>query len=362
MTSDADTAIDLSRAVEGKRVLITGGTGSLGKVLTRMILSGQFGRPRRVTVFSRDEGKHHAMRLAFHHLSAATEDIVYKDYASLLHFKVGDVRDYLALSIALRDVDVVFNAAALKQVPSCEYFPSEAVDTNILGARNIVRAIAQHGLPVQTVMGISTDKACHPVNVMGMTKALQERVFIAGNLDAPQTRFTCARYGNVLASRGSVIPLFHEQIRQGGPVTLTHPEMTRYFLTLEDAVRTIVSALAAGNRGEIFVPKAPAATIEMLARLQIGARPIRIETTGIRPGEKIHETLVAEDEAYRTTQMRDFYVIRPALPELARAPDRPALTGAYTSNQRLMDEGELADLLARNRLRVEDAPDFEALN
>lgn len=353
--------IDLSKAVEGKRVLITGGTGSLGRVLTRMILSGVYGRPRRVTVFSRDEGKHHAMRLAFHHMAAATEDIVYRDYASLLHFRIGDVRDFQSVAMALRDVDIVFSAAALKQVPSCEYFPGEAVETNIGGARNIVKAIALLDLPVETVMGISTDKACHPVNAMGMTKALQERVFIAGNLDAPQTRFTCARYGNVLASRGSVIPLFHDQIRNGGPVTLTHPDMTRYFLTLEDAVRTVVSALAAGNRGDIFVPKAPAAKIDLLARVQIGDRPIELRTTGIRPGEKIHEMLVAEDEAYRTVEVGDYYVIRPALPELCEPPQTPALDGPYTSNQRLMDAEALTALLTREKLRVEDAPDFASM-
>ncbi len=354
-------AIDMSRAVEGKRVLVTGGTGSLGKVLVRALLSGQYGRPARVTVLSRDEGKHFAMRLALKHISAASEDIIYRDYASILNFRVGDVRNYHSVVAALRDVDIVFNAAALKQVPSCEYFPSEAVETNILGPRNIVRAIADHALPVEVVMGVSTDKACHPVNVMGMTKALQERIFVAGNLDAPQTRFTCARYGNVLASRGSVIPLFHAQIAAGGPVTLTDAEMTRYFLTLDDAVRTIVAALVAGQRGEIFIPKAPAARIETLARVLIGDRPIRVETIGIRPGEKLHETLVADDEAYRTIERDGYYVIRPALPELGGAPSKPALRRAYTSDQRLMDAAQLADLLARNGLRVEDRPDFDAI-
>lgn len=352
---------DLSRAVEGKRVLITGGTGSLGKVLVRALLSGKYGKPSRVTVLSRDEGKHFAMRLALQHMSAASEDIIYKDYASILQFRVGDVRNYHSVVTALRDVDIVFNAAALKQVPSCEYFPSEAVETNILGPRNIVRAIAEHGLPVEVVMGVSTDKACHPVNVMGMTKALQERVFVAGNIDAPHTRFTCARYGNVLASRGSVIPLFHAQIAAGGPVTLTDATMTRYFLTLDDAVHTIMSALVAGDRGEIFIPRAPAARIDLLARLLIGERDIAITEIGIRPGEKIHETLVAEDEAYRTVERHGHYVIRPALPELGGVPTSPALRSAYSSNQRLMSEADIHDILARNGLRVEDKPDFEAI-
>jgi UDP-glucose 4-epimerase len=354
-------AIDLSRAIEGRRVLVTGGTGSLGKVLVRALLSGRYGRPARLIVFSRDEGKHFAMRLALNRLSAASEDIIYRDYASILTFRVGDVRNYHSIVAALRDIDIVFNAAALKQVPSCEYFPAEAIETNITGPRNIVRAIAEHALPVAVVMGVSTDKACHPVNVMGMTKALQERIFVAGNLDAPQTRFTCARYGNVLASRGSVIPLFHAQIAGGGPVTLTDPEMTRYFLTLEDAVQTIVAALVAGQRGEIFIPRAPAARIDMLARMLIGDRRLPVETIGIRPGEKVHETLVAEDEASRTVERDGFYVIRPALPELGPLPAEPALRAAYTSNQHLMGEAALGALLARNRLRVEDRPDFEAI-
>ena len=351
----------LSRVAEGKRILITGGTGSLGKVLTRCLLSGKFGRPERITIFSRDEGKHHDMRLDFHHMKAASEDIVYADAASVLHFRVGDVRDYASLTPVLRDVDVVFNAAALKQVPSCEYFVSEAVATNVLGPRNIVRAIAENDLPIEAVIGISTDKACHPVNVMGMTKALQERLFIAANVDCPATRFTCARYGNVLASRGSVIPLFHAQIAAGGPVTLTDRAMTRFFLSLEDAVTTIMAALAEGEPGEIYVPRVPGARIEMLARALIGTRPIALEVTGIRPGEKIHETLIAIDEAHRTIARGDYYVIRPALPELSPSIEASALDDAFTSAQYLMSEDELALTLARNRLRIEDAPDFRAM-
>lgn len=353
--------VDLSRAVQGKRVLVTGGTGSLGKVLTNSLLSGRYGRPEQVTIFSRDEGKHHDMRLDFRRMAAASEDIVYADAASILKFRLGDVRDYSSVLGALRDFDVVFNTAALKQVPSCEYFVSEAVETNILGPRNIVRAITENDLPVETVIGISTDKACHPVNVMGMSKALQERLFISANIGSPRTRFTCARYGNVLASRGSVVPLFHAQIAGGGPVTLTDPAMTRYFLSLDYAVTTIMNALVEGEPGEIYVPRVPGARIEMLARLLIGQREIGIEVTGIRPGEKIHETLIVEDEAYRTVERGDFYVVRPALPELAAAVERPALANAFTSNQYLMDEAELSELLAKERLRVEDAPNFSAM-
>src|SRR5687767_16038275 len=189
--------------LNGKRVLVTGGTGSLGKVLVRRLLAREMGMPKQITVFSRDEAKQHSMRLAFQRLRAPTDEVIYHNFEQLLQFRIGDVRDLHSVATVLREADVVFNAAALKQVPSCEYFPYEAVQTNILGPENIVNAIQEHALPVDTVIGISTDKACKPVNVMGMTKAIQERVFVQGNLRA-KTRFVCVRYGNVLASRGSV--------------------------------------------------------------------------------------------------------------------------------------------------------------
>ena len=351
----------LRHALDHKRVLIIGGTGSLGKVLTSRLLSGIYGRPRRIVVMSRDEAKHHDMRVSFHKMAMASEDILYKDSQSLLSFRVGCVRDMSAVRVALRDTDVVFNAAALKQVPSCEYFPSEAVDTNIIGPRNIIRAIVEEKLPVEAAIGISTDKACHPVNVMGMTKALQERLFIAANIEAPWTRFVVARYGNVLASRGSVIPLFHTQISSGGPVTLTAQNMTRYLLTLPDAADTIVCAYAFGERGDTFIPRAPSANMEMLAKVLIGNRQIELKITGIRPGEKIHETLVAEDEAVRTVERSGHYVIRSSLPELADIVKEPALTRPYCSDTDVMDEPALTSLLTRTGLRLEDNPNFSAM-
>src|SRR3954464_9496069 len=238
----------------GKTVLITGGTGSLGKVLVRRILSGKTGTPKKVIVFSRDEAKQHAMRLSYLHMKVSTDEAIYQNFRKVLEFRIGDVRDYAAVCSAVKTADIVVNAAALKQVPSCEYFPGEALMTNCMGAANIVRAIGENGYPVNTVVAVSTDKACKPVNVMGMTKALQERIFIAANILNAKTRFIGVRYGNVLASRGSVIPLFHEQISHGGPVTITVPDMTRFLLSLDRAVDTVFAALKTALPGEIYVP------------------------------------------------------------------------------------------------------------
>ena len=261
--------------LKGKRVLITGGTGSLGQVLGRRLLSGEMGQPAKIVVFSRDEAKQHAMRVAYLHQHAVTDEVIYHNFRELLEFRIGDVRDFHSVASALRGADVVFNAAALKQVPTCEYFPYEAVTTNVGGPENIVRAIQEHEMPVETVIGISTDKACKPVNVMGMTKAIQERVFIQANMRCQNTRFVCVRYGNVLASRGSVIPLFHEQIRGGGPVTITTTDMTRFLLSLDQAVDTVFAALSEARRGETYIPRVPSALVVDIAESLIGERPIK---------------------------------------------------------------------------------------
>ena len=327
---------------EGKRILVTGGTGSLGQVLTRRLLSGVDGVPETVTVFSRDEAKQHYMRLDFMQLCTATDEVIFQNATDHLRFQIGDVRDQASLLRALKDTDIVFAAAALKQVPSCEYFPWEAVRTNVEGAENLVQLIAAHDLPIETVMGISTDKACKPVNVMGMTKSIQERVYINGNLRAPDTRFICARYGNVLASRGSVVPLFLDQIAGGGPVTITTPEMTRFLLTLDDAVDTIISAVAHAEAGETYIPRCPSANMVDLAESLIGDRDIEVVVTGIRPGEKIHESLISEEESHRTVYGADgYYAIRPMLPELAGPVEAPVLDGEYSSDGALMTRDEL---------------------
>jgi UDP-glucose 4-epimerase len=302
---------------EDKTIVVTGGTGSLGKVLVKRLLSGRHGKPRKLIVFSRDEAKQHYMRVEYQQMrKRVTDDAIYHNFERLLEFRIGDVRDYHSVASVVKHADIIINAAALKQVPSCEYFPYEAVQTNIAGAENIVRTLREMDNHVDTVVGVSTDKACKPVNVMGMTKALQERIFISANITIPRTRFVCVRYGNVLASRGSVIPLFHEQIRNGGPVTITTEDMTRFLLPLEHAVDTIVFAVQNAKAGETIVPRVPAASMVNVAKALIGERPIETVVTGIRPGEKVHEIMVSDEEAWRTYDRGEYYAIAAMLPEL----------------------------------------------
>jgi FlaA1/EpsC-like NDP-sugar epimerase len=343
---------------ENRRVLITGGTGSLGKVLVRRLLSGEMGLPSKVIVFSRDEAKQHFMRVEYQSGSAPTDEIIYHNFERLLEFRIGDVRDFHSVAAALRDADIVVNAAALKQVPTCEYFPYEAVRTNIEGPENIIRAIQEHRLPISTVVGVSTDKACKPVNTMGMTKAIQERIFIQANMRCPGTRFVCVRYGNVLASRGSVIPLFHDQIRRGGPVTITTVEMTRFLLSLDDAVDTIFAAVTTGHAGDTYVPRAPSARVVDIAAALIGDLKIPVKITGIRPGEKIHEIMVSEEEAYRTVERGNWYAIRPMLPEVLAGDDAPqGVHVEYSSARDVMSPEQTRQLLVDRYLMLRDVID-----
>lgn len=334
------------KTLEGKRILVTGGTGSLGQTLVKRILTGEMGTPAQVTVFSRDEAKQHYMRLEFLNRGAATDDIIYENSKQLLKFRIGDVRDHSALLAAMRDVDIIFNAAALKQVPSCEYFPLEAIQTNIHGAANIVRALRENDLPVTKVIGISTDKACKPINVMGMTKALQERVMIEANRDCQNVQFNCVRYGNVIASRGSIIPLFVDQIKNNQPLTVTLPEMTRFLLSLDRAVDTVFEAVNSEGRGLTFVPKVASAKIVDVAAVLIGDKKLPIEFTGIRPGEKVHEIMVSEEECFRTGERGDYYVILPVLPELrGEEAFAPALHAEYSSKDDNVSIDELGVML-----------------
>ena len=344
--------------LEGKKIVVTGGTGSLGQTVVRRLLTGEMGKPTQVTVFSRDEAKQHYMRLSYLNRKAATDEVIYHNFEELLRFRIGDIRDYASVLQALREADVVVHAAALKQVPTCEYFPFQAVQTNILGAENIVRAVCEHRLPVETVIGISTDKACKPVNVMGITKALMERILIEANLRCNGTRFAAVRYGNVIASRGSVVPLFLEQIEKGGPVTVTLKKMTRFLLSLDRAVDTVFAAIRTAQPGEIYIPQVPAARIVDLAQVLINGQNIPIVYTGIRPGEKVHEIMVSEEERYHTIERDGYYVICPMLPELqAVAIGEPVLPGEYSSAQVTLDQDGLRELLAPYIVDLPEAVD-----
>jgi FlaA1/EpsC-like NDP-sugar epimerase len=340
--------------LKDKTILVTGGTGSMGSTLVRRVLANELGTPKKVIVFSRDEAKQHEMRMSYLHRREATDEVIFRNFMNVLEFRIGDVRSYAEVCSAVKDADIVVNAAALKQVPTCEYFPEQAILTNCMGAANIVRAIRENGYGVKTVIGISTDKACKPVNVMGMTKALQERIFIGANVLNPGTRFICVRYGNVLASRGSVIPLFRDQVRRGGPVTITAADMTRFLLSLNEAVDTVFAALSEARPGEIYVPNAPSATVSNVARALIGERAIEVMTIGVRPGEKMHEIMVSEEEIHHCARRGAYYAIKSMLPELASAPEPNALEREFSSADNVLSYAETAELLRKHRLTMED--------
>ena len=277
-----------------KTLLITGGTGSFGNaVLNRFLETGI----REIRIFSRDEKKQDDMRQHYRN--------------DKIKYYIGDTRDKRSLDTAMRGVDYVFQAAALKQVPSCEFFPMEAVRTNVMGCENVLDSALENG--VKNVIVLSTDKAVYPINAMGMSKALSEKVMVAKsrNLVGSGTTFCGTRYGNVMASRGSVIPLFIEQIRRGEPITLTDPNMTRFMMTLEDAVTLVLYAFEHGENGDIFVQKAPAATIEVLAKalLELYHANNPIKVIGTRHGEKLYETLVNREEMAKASDMGDYYRI-----------------------------------------------------
>lgn len=279
----------------GKKLLITGGTGSFGQaVLNRFVHSEEF---QEIRIFSRDEKKQDDLRKAVNH--------------SKVTFYIGDVRDPRSVADAMVNIDYVFHAAALKQVPSCEFFPMEAVKTNILGTENVLNAAIQAG--VKKVVVLSTDKAAYPINAMGMSKALMEKVMIAKsrNLSDNQTILCGTRYGNVMASRGSVIPLFIEQMKKGAPLTLTNPKMTRFMMTLEDAVDLVWFAFENGKQGDLFVQKSPACTIETLAQamLELYKSNVGIKKIGTRHGEKLFETLVNREDMVVAEDLGEYYRI-----------------------------------------------------
>lgn len=284
---------------KGKTLMITGGTGSFGNAVLNRFLKSDVGEIR---VFSRDEKKQDDMR---HEFQAKMPDV-----ADKIKFYIGDVRDIASVKNAMHGVDFIFHAAALKQVPSCEFFPVEAVKTNVLGTENVLSAAIDEG--VRSVICLSTDKAAYPVNAMGTSKAMMEKVIVAKSrtVSPDKTKICCTRYGNVMCSRGSVIPLWIEQIRNGQPITITEPEMTRFIMSLDEAVDLVLFAFEHGTSGDILVQKAPACTIRTQAEAVcelFGGDKNNIKIIGIRHGEKMYETLLTNEECAHAVDMGDFY-------------------------------------------------------
>lgn len=278
-----------------KVLLITGGTGSFGNAVLKRFLDSNI---KEIRIFSRDEKKQHDMRISLKNPK--------------IKFYIGDVRNFESINLAMQGVDYVFQAAALKQVPSCEFFPIEATNTNVIGTQNVLNAAIAN--KVKKVICLSTDKAAYPINAMGMTKALMEKVAVAAsrNVDEKNTTICLTRYGNVMASRGSVIPLFIKQIKTGQPLTITDPKMTRYLMSLDDAIDLVVFAFKNGKQGDLFVQKSPAATIDVLAKalLELFDADNQIQVIGRRHGEKLYETLCTKEEMVKVDDLDDFYRVR----------------------------------------------------
>ena len=291
--------MNYSSILDNKNILITGGTGSFGH---QMIIELMKYKPKLIRIFSRDEDKQHNLK----------QELLESPILDKIQFVIGDVRDYDRMYSVTKDMDIIFHAAALKQVPSVEAHPYEAVKTNIIGAYNVVTAAVAR--KVSKVIAVSTDKAVKPVNAMGMTKALQEKLILSDEITKDKTTFCCVRYGNVLGSRGSVIPLWDKRLEQNKPLPITHPDMTRFVLTLTQAIDLVFYSLKNGKGGEIFVKKAPATKMVNLARayaeLKTGKKNYPLEYIGIRAGEKIDEVLVSEEEMRRVSEKKDHFVIK----------------------------------------------------
>lgn len=282
---------------KGKTLMITGGTGSFGNAVLNRFLKTDIGEIR---IFSRDEKKQDDMR---HDFQARMPEV-----ADKIKFYIGDVRDLQSVRAAMPGVDYIFHAAALKQVPSCEFFPMEAVRTNVIGTENVLTAAIEEG--VESVICLSTDKAAYPINAMGITKAIEEKVAVAKSRMSGKTKICCTRYGNVMCSRGSVIPLWIDQIKQGNLITLTEPSMTRFIMSLEEAVDLVLFAFEHGENGDLLIQKAPACTIQTQAEAVcelFGGKKEDIKVIGIRHGEKMYETLLTNEECAKAIDMGNFY-------------------------------------------------------
>ena len=327
-----------------KTLMITGGTGSFGNAVLNRFLSTDIGEIR---IFSRDEKKQDDMR---HEYQAKMPDVAHK-----IKFYIGDVRDLQSVRGAMHGVDYIFHAAALKQVPSCEFFPMEAVRTNVIGTDNVLTAAIEEG--VECVICLSTDKAAYPINSMGMSKAIEEKVAIAKSRMSGKTKICCTRYGNVMCSRGSVIPLWIDQIKAGNPITVTEPNMTRFIMSLEEAVDLVLFAFEHGENGDLLIKKAPACTIQTQAEAVcelFGGKKEDIRVIGIRHGEKMYETLLTNEECAKAVDMGDFYRV-PAdnrglnYDKYFRDGDetRNTLTEFNSNNTRRLNLQETIDTIAR---------------
>ena len=339
-----------------KTLLITGGTGSFGNAVLNRFLETDI---KEIRVFSRDELKQDNMR---HEYQAKYPDVFYR-----LKFYIGDVRDISSIKNAMYGVDYVYHAAALKQVPSCEFFPIEAVKTNVLGTENVLTAAIECG--VKRVVCLSTDKAAYPVNAMGTSKAMMEKVIVAKSrtVDPKKTSIMCTRYGNVLASRGSVVPLFINQIKEGNPLTLTEPSMTRFVMTLEEAVDLVLFAFENGESGDIFVQKAPACTIEILAKAvkELFKADNEIKVIGIRHGEKMYETLLTDEECANAIDLGNFYRVPCDKRDLnydkyfVEGIEKNRLTQFNSNNTKLMNVEEVKNKLLEVKLVQEELSGWE---
>ena len=335
---------------KNKILLIAGGTGSFGNAVLRRFLTTNI---KEIRIFSRDELKQDDMRR------------LYND--DKLKFYIGDVRDKNSIDDAMRGVDYVFHAAALKQVPSCEFYPMQAVKTNVIGTENLLNSAISAG--VKKVIALSTDKAVYPINAMGISKAMMERVIVAKGRNVKDTMIACTRYGNVMASRGSVIPLFIDQVRNGNPITITDPNMTRFMMSLDQAVDLVLFAFENGESGDIFVQKAPAATVELLANTMkniLGKPDHEVKTIGTRHGEKLYETLLTKEEMVKAIDMGEYYRIPADTRDLnynqffEEGEEVITEAGEYHShNTHRLNEEELTELLLNLREIQDDLKEFQ---
>jgi len=334
---------------KNKVLLISGGTGSFGSAVLKRFLTTDI---KEIRIFSRDELKQDDMRKFYNN--------------DKLKFYIGDVRDKNSIDDAMRGVDYVFHAAALKQVPSCEFYPMQAVKTNVIGTENLLNSAIAAG--VKKVIALSTDKAVYPINAMGISKAMMERVIVAKGRNVKDTMIACTRYGNVMASRGSVIPLFIDQVRNGQPITITDPNMTRFMMSLDDAVDLVLFAFENGESGDIFVQKAPAATVELLANTMkniLGKPNHEVKTIGTRHGEKLYETLLTKEEMVKAIDMGEYYRIPADTRDLnynqffEEGEEVITEAGEYHShNTHRLNEEELTELLLNLREIQDDLKEF----